>query len=243
LIVDQPRRVEVWTEASDLMALAARIARAYGVPCVSASGWSGPVMPREAARRWAIDERPVELIYLGDLDHPDGIEIAERNIVTAEQVEAWAILSEAGRTSHRNDITVPVVAQAEAIPPARLPAQQWRALTAGGKQRLGFPADGIGARSRPRRASSSRTRSARAPRFAGRTGRARGRRRARGSGVVDGRRRPLAVLLQLVPKLVEAGDHHPLRLLLDLAENGEQSCPLLAPRSRLSSSGFRQRSL
>jgi hypothetical protein len=120
LIVDQPRRVEVWTEASDLMALAARIARAYGVPCVSASGWSGPVMPREAARRWAIDERPVELIYLGDLDHPDGIEIAERNIVTAEQVEAWAILSEAGRTSHRNDVTMPVVAQAEAIPPARL---------------------------------------------------------------------------------------------------------------------------
>jgi len=141
IIAGQPRRIEVWTEAADLMALTARIAGEYGVRCFSASGWGGPLMPREAALRWKTDDRPLTIVYLGDLD-ADGLQIAERNIadavafaedlglhaevtvrrvaVTVEQVRDWEIPHEPGKTSHRNRITVPLVAQAEAIPPARL---------------------------------------------------------------------------------------------------------------------------
>jgi hypothetical protein len=141
VLADQPLRVEVWTEAVDLMALAAKIVAAYGVPCFSASGWGGPVPAREAALRWTSDERPLRVLYIGDLD-PDGLEIAERQIadaaaftdamggadvsvarvaVTETQVAAWTMPHEPGpKTSHRNGITVPVVAQAEAIPPAEL---------------------------------------------------------------------------------------------------------------------------
>jgi hypothetical protein len=141
VLADQPCRVEVWTEAVDLMALAARIAAAYGVPCFSASGWGGPVPARDAAARWARDERPMRVLYIGDLD-TDGLELADRNIadaaafladhdhapevtvsriaVTPEQVRDWEMPHEPGETSHRNSITVPVVAQAEAIAPARL---------------------------------------------------------------------------------------------------------------------------
>jgi hypothetical protein len=142
VLSDQPVRIEVWTEAADLMELTARITEEeYGVNCYSASGWSGPFAPRAAALRWLADGRPVLVLYLGDLD-PDGIGIADRNIadtvtfatqegyrgdlqvrrigVTAEQVEAWSMPHEPGKTSHRNGISVPLVAQAEAIPPARL---------------------------------------------------------------------------------------------------------------------------
>ena len=49
VLAGQPVRVEVWREAADLMALAARMADSCTACPASRRGWSGPVMPREPA--------------------------------------------------------------------------------------------------------------------------------------------------------------------------------------------------
>lgn len=139
---DQPVLVEVWSEAADLMALVGRLVGPYGISVFSSSGWTGPKAARDTGQRWEMDGRPVIILYVGDLD-PDGLSIADRIFadaqafavgfgmdpdlveirrvaVTEQQVTDWNLSTEPGKTSHRNDISVPFCCQAEAIPPARL---------------------------------------------------------------------------------------------------------------------------
>lgn len=140
---DQTVRLEVWSEARDLMALIGNIVQPYGIHASSSSGWSGPKACRDTGQRWAVDKRPLVVLSVGDLD-PDGLQIPDRTFadslafatgfgvdsrdveirriaVTEEQAIRWDLPREGGKRSHRSSgISVPFCVQAEAIPPELL---------------------------------------------------------------------------------------------------------------------------
>ncbi len=72
----QPRLVEMWIEKDSLAGFLEPIAAQYGLPYAALRGYSSESFQYDAADDWRGSDKPVVIIYAGDLD-PSGRNIAE----------------------------------------------------------------------------------------------------------------------------------------------------------------------
>ena len=93
-LAGQPRRVEIWSEATDTLPDLTGLGDEYGVPVSSSSGSIGFDPVSRLGHRMAFDaffmseERPVDVLYLGDFD-PAGLSISDTIEHAEIQASRW----------------------------------------------------------------------------------------------------------------------------------------------------------
>lgn len=85
-LIGQDVAVELWAEAAGMVPQLAGVARDYGVPVYSGSGFDSLPAKTDAAWRAVTDGRPRLVLHIGDYD-PSGVHVFKS---AAEDVPAWA---------------------------------------------------------------------------------------------------------------------------------------------------------